>query len=248
MANNIELPKVYEINENTPEKYHIHAGKPKISYSQKTSWLDPMYHNNYIKQYFMGIPSQDNMFNVFGSEVGEFIEHTALGIPVKDDVVYLQQEDADVLLKLDYPENSVYEDEIVIDRGDYVIQGFTDRTEYLDGFEKGGRVGILDYKTGNVDTKAEFYGSSEYNQTTLYMYQKVIEGYVPEYSKVMLLGRKGNNRMYKSGLSRLRLSGDNKIIDTPYSEERALKVLADFDKVVKEISDSYKIYKKYFGK
>lgn len=242
MANKIELPKVYEIYENTPEKYHIHAGKPKISYSQKTSWLDKLYHANYIKQYFAGIPSQDNIFNIFGSETGEYIEALGIGVTPEVNTVYLQDEDRDVLKALTYPPNCIYEDEIVIDRGDYVIQGFTDRTELLDG----NRVGILDYKTGNIDTKAEFYASPEYGQTTLYMYQKVIEGLTPEYSQVVLLGRKGNNRMYKSGLSRLRLSGDNKTIETPYSAERAETLLLEFDQVVKEISETYKVYKKLF--
>lgn len=239
----IILPKVYEINENTPEKYHKHEGKPKISYSQKTSWNDAVYHKSYIKQYFMGIKSKDNMFNLMGSEVGEFIEFTARGLPTSTETIYLQDEDRKILLDLDYPENCVYEDEIVVDMGDYVIQGFTDRTEYLPDTY----VGILDYKTGNVDTKASFYGSEEYGQTTLYMYQKTVEGFKPAYSKVNLLGRKGNNRMYKNGLSRLRLTGDNKIIDTPYSPERAQKVLDSFDKSVKEISECYKIYLKYFG-
>ena len=242
MANKIILPKVYEINDNTPEKYHIHEGKPKISYSQKTSWLDPMYHANYIKQYFVGIPSKDNMFNIFGSEVGEFIEHTAMRIPPKTDLVYLEQDDKDILLALDYPENSVYEDEVVIDMGGYVIQGFTDRTTYYGD----NQVGIKDYKTGNVDSKAKFYASEEYGQTTLYMYQKEVEGYIPGYSHVELLGRKGNNRMYKSGLARLRLSGDNKIIDTPYSKERAERLLTEFDKTVKEISETYEVYRRLF--
>ena len=243
MANKIILPKVYEINENTPEKYHVHAGKPKISYSQKTSWLDPQYHGNYIKQYFSGVPSVDNIFNVFGSEVGEFIEAVANGEKSKSDTIYLEDEDRSILLGLDYPSKSVYEDEIVIDRGDYVIQGFTDRTQYFDD----GGVGIRDYKTGNVDTKAKFYASEEYGQTTLYMYQKEVEGFIPKYSHVMLLGRKGNNMMYKSGLSRVRLSGDNKIIDTPYSKERAEKLLLSFDKAVQEISETYKTYLKVFG-
>lgn len=242
MASKFELPRVYEIGKNTPEKYHKHAGKPKISYSQYTNWNDLEYHNEYIKQYFLGIPSVDNVFNLFGGEVGEFIEAIGTNIDYKKDTLYLEDADRDILRELDYPDNSVYEDEIVIDRGDYVIQGFTDRTEYVTPKI----VGIRDYKTGNADKKAEFYASDDYGQTTLYAYAKEEEGHEIGYSQVYLLSRKGNNMMYKSGLSRVRLEGKNKIIDTPYSRKRAEKLLKDIDRTVKEISNTYKVYKNYF--
>ncbi len=52
--------------------------------------------------------------------------------------------------------------------------------------------------------------------------------------------------MYKSRLSRVRLEGKHKIINTPYNRKRAEKLLKDIDRTVKEISNTYKVYKKYF--
>lgn len=235
---NIILPKVYE---NEGGKYPQHLGKYKVSSSQVTSWKDPEYNAQYILQYFSKIKLPDGIWATFGGETGTFIECHAKGIE-HPEYTMLSEEDKEYLKTLDYPENSVYEDEIVLEAEGYTVQGFTDRTELIDTET----IGILDYKTGNLAKKSVFYGSDEYQQTTLYCKQKVNEGFKVGYSKVQLLGRKGMNRMLKGTYHPIRLSGESVVIDTPYSEERVEKCLKDIDDAVKEISECYKVYLKYF--
>lgn len=224
------LPKTYKA---TLEKYEKYNGMPKLSYSQYTSWKDPLYKKDYMLGYFFDIKQDSNVWADFGSDVGSFIEHYSKGLPYKPTI--LSQDDLSILKKLEYPDNSEYEDEIVVNMGDFVIQGFIDRST----FNKN-KVSIYDYKTGNIDKKANYYASSDYGQTTLYSHQKILEGYDLEYSGVILLGRKGNGREGHP----IRLSGDIKHIETPYSKERANELLNNIRKVANEISDYYKVFQK----
>lgn len=229
----IILPKIYN---NEGGKYPQYKGKYKLSYSQYTSWRDIKYRDSYILQYFFGVQvkSPFEIFATYGTHCGEYIE--TKGGKVGD---LLSTADKTILDSLEYPKNSTYEDEIVFPVKDtkgeilFVIQGFIDRAEYLGD----NKVGILDYKTGNADKKVEEYGSLSYGQTTLYALCKETEGYSVEYSKVVLLGRKGNGRVGHP----LRLDGQVIDINTPYSKERADNVIKDMTKVAREISDYYKV-------
>jgi len=232
------LPKVYE---NEGNKYPQHKGKYKLSYSQYSSWIDPEYRNDYIVQYFLGIRLPDGIWAKYGGEVGTYIECKAnkTEFPVFE---MLSEEDKGFLDSLDYPPNCLYEDEICVDMESFVTQGFTDRTELLAPQS----LGIKDYKTGNLDKKASYYADEAYGQTTLYAYQKQQEGFEITYSRVCLLGRKGNNMTIKGVYYPIKLSGEYKIIDTPYSEERAQAVLDKMRIAAEEISDLYKVYLKFF--
>lgn len=238
----LNLPRKYH---NEGGKYPQHLGKNKMSYSQYNSWIDPDYRLEYIVQYFSGIKIEPVMVNgalsdiwsLYGSAVGDYISSKAEGNT--PEIRMLTPNCIQILDNLDYPGNSVYEDEIVIDCGDFCVQGFIDRAEYNEYNE----VSIIDFKTGNVDTKAEFYASEDYGQTSIYSYQKDLEGWIIGYSGVRLLGRKGNGQAKYP----LRLSGDIKDIPTPYSKERAEKVLEKIKKAAYEISDLYAVYNKYFG-
>lgn len=219
------LPRIYKA---TLPKFEKYNGKPKLSYSQITSFKDPLYRSQYILNYFFGIPDPGNIYAFFGGQVGEYIETN--GEIIGD---MLDEGTMKVLDDLERPEGSEHEVEIVIDRGDYVIQGFIDRMYPVDG-----GIEVLDFKTGNIDKKAAFYGSQDYQQTTLYSYALEQEGHTIKKSFVKLLGRKGNNM----GGNMLRLSGAIKDIPTPYSQERAEIFLAKTDKIAKEISDLYETY------
>jgi hypothetical protein len=236
--NIIILPRVFE---GRSGKYDEHKGKPKLSYSQHTSWKDPEYKSDYIVQYFSGIKLPDGIWATFGGEVGTYIECRANKTEMPE-FSMLSDEDKRFLDGLEYPSDCIYEDEICVDLGEFVVEGYTDRSEYI----KTVSVGILDYKTGNLDKKKEFYESDEYAQTTLYCYQKVKEGFKIEYSRVALLGRKGNNMTTKNGFQPIRLSGEFSVIETPYSSERAETILSDLRKSAEEISELYKVYLKYF--
>lgn len=235
----ILLPKVFEDRNGTRPEC---KGKPKLSYSQYSSYKDPEYQNQYYLQYFIGINLPSGEFAEFGSSCGEYIEDKANNEP-DSRVGCLSQDDIDALdAMIDYPENCVYEDEMIVDLGDFCLEGYSDRTWY----KEGKKVQIRDYKTLNLDKKADFYASEEYGQTTLYSFQKEREGYEIENSEVFGIGRKGSSLDGK-GNFKMRLSGDYKIIPTPYSKERADKVIESITKVAHQISDEYKIYLKYFG-
>ena len=230
------LPKRYEDRNG---KYPQHINKPKLSYSQYTSYKDPEYQNDYYVQYFSGINLGGNVFSDFGGYCGTKIEHIALG---KEYETPLLENDIKILTEqIDYPENCVYEDEICVDFGDFVAEGYIDRSEYI-----GDGVKVLDFKTLNIKKKAEFYASEEYGQSTLYCYDREQAGYKILESSVCGLGRKGVSFEGEKNY-RIRLSGEIIYIPTPYSKERAEKVLNSMREVAKQISDDYKIYLKYFS-
>lgn len=234
------LPKTYL--DRTPDgKYAHHNGKPKLSYSQVTAWKDARYRPDYIKQYFAKIDVPGNHFTDFGTDLGTYKEWVGTGRPEdsKPRMMYLKDEDTQWLDTLEYPEDCVYEDLIVVDCGDFVMEGYIDRCWYFPT----NKVRIRDFKTGNIPKKKAEYASPDYNQTTLYSYQKKLEGYEIEESDVMLFGRAGNNTQK----SPLRLTKEYEIIPTPYSDERALAFLDKVAVIAEEISDYYKQYLKFFG-
>lgn len=227
------LPKQYT---DKSGKYPQHEGKQKLSYSQYGSFTSELYRPDYIKQYFAGIKVGGNHFTDFGTDLGTYMEWVGLGRPQGEEpkTIYLSDKDKNWLDTLEYPENCIYEDLIVVDCGEFVIEGYIDRCWYLPE----NRVRIRDFKTGNIKTKASEYASPDYNQTTLYCYQKEQEGYTIDDSDVMLFGRGGNN----SQKSPLKLTQEYMKISTPYSTDRALKFLDKVTVVAKEISEQYKRY------
>lgn len=228
----LDLPKVYEVNEKTPEKYKKYKDMPKLSYSAYNSFNEEAYKGEFFANYFLGIKGEGNIFTQYGGKCGKLFE---TGSETSD----LSDFDVEVIRGIERPANTLYEVEIVVDRGSYVIQGFIDR-EYLD---VEGNLVIDDLKTGAIKTKKDFYGGTEYQQTTLYAYQRELEGEHIAYSGVILLDRKGNG----SSNHPLRLTGEIEYIPTPYSKKRAETFLKSFDKTAKEIESYYKVYKRYFN-
>ena len=216
--------------------------KPKISYSQYSSYKDEEYQDQYYLQYFSNIRLPSGEFAEFGTSCGQFIEDVGMGITTPR-TGCLSKEDVEIILdKITFHPNSVYEDKIIVDCGDYLIEGYADRIKYLDNKE----VEVEDFKTLNIDTKRKFYESEEYGQTALYSYKKEKEGYIVKRSFVTGLGRKGSS-LDGTGNFKMRLSGVVEEIETPYTKERGEKVIEDITKVVHQISDDYKIFIKYFG-
>lgn len=232
----MNLPKILKT---TDERYQHLVGKPALSYSQIQSWLDPTYKAGYIKQYICGIKDiEDNkMFAEFGSACGTYLE----GLYNKDMSCHdeyrhlLSDFDRGVLDKVETYPNSVYEDYLVIDRGDYVIQGYADRTIYKDD-----TVIVEDFKTGSIDKKHDYYRGDEYIQTDLYAYILEQKGYKIEDCRVTLFDRKGNGTEKHP----IRLTGEFITINRGYNKKLAEKFLKQADKVAKEISDFNTIYQK----
>ena len=228
------LPRKFE---DKSGKYVYLNGKPKLSYSQITSWMDNQYRPSYIKQYIAGIKLPSGVFAEYGSACGTYIEALGTGnISAHDDYKHLlSDEDRKILEGLQLPENSIYEDLIVIDLEDFVIEGFMDRGTYLDG----NRVKIVDYKTGSIAKKSSFYSSKDYKQTGVYAYARDIEGYSVVDCGVIMLDRAGNN----SPKSPIRLTGKVEYIETPYNKKEIENFLnKDVRKIAKEISSYYSKY------
>ena len=226
MALNKILPRIYE---NEKGNYSEHKGKPKLSYSAYNSFVEEGYRGEMFANYFLGLPNEGNIFTAYGSMCGKYFEEKIN--------TGLTDFDCSVIDSIERPENARYESEIVIDRGWFVIQGFSDR----EFFHQDGLI-IEDLKTGAISSKASFYGSEDYQQTTLYAHQRNLEGYNIIGSRVILLDRKGNGQEKYP----LRLTGEVEYIDTPYSVERAEKFLNKFDRVAEEIAEYYSTYLKYF--
>ena len=216
--------------------------KPKISYSQYSSYKDEEYQDQYYLQYFSNIRLPSGEFAEFGTSCGQFIEDVGMGItPPRTGC--LSKEDIEIILdKITFHPNSVYEDKIIVDCDGFILEGYADRIKYLDNKE----VEVEDFKTLNIDTKRKFYESEEYGQTALYSHHKEKEGYTVKRSFVTGLGRKGSS-LDGTGNFKMRLSGVVEEIETPYTKERGEKVIEDITKVVHQISDDYKIFIKYFG-
>ena len=234
------LPRVFDNNagkgHSENDKY---LGLPKISYSQLGSWRDPKYRKDYFKNYFAGISLPQGVFAEYGTACGKFMESfgETRDITKAEILPMLSSSDIEILKQIEYPEDSIYEEHIVIYREDlgYIIEGFADRIIY-----EGNDIIVEDFKTGNLTDKADFYASDDYMQTRLYAYRKIQQGYNLKDCRVLMLGRKGNG----SEKHPMRLSGETKYIPTPYDEKKVEEFLKGVDETVKEISEYYQTYLK----
>jgi len=238
LKSKVVLPKIYDSkSDGASGRFPQHDGKPKISYSQYNSWCEDTYRGAYIGKYFIGVPDPGNIFTDFGGYCGEYLE---TGV---DKSNYLDAQDIKWLDTVEKPENAEYEREIVLDRGVYVAQGFIDQNYKVE--KANGDMDVIDFKTGG-EKKIADYASDDYQQTTLYCRALVEEGIEINYSGVQLLPRKGN-RLDKEADHPMRLDGKPIDVPTPYSKERSDKFLKKLDATVKDISDHYKCYLKFFG-
>lgn len=232
------LPRTFK---DTTGKYPQHEGKPKLSYSQVNSWKDEKYHPGYIQSYFLKIPSESGIFAQAGTDFGTMVEWIGNGRKgEKPTPTVLTMENVmEVAESVEYKPNSIYEDLIVVDCGDFVIEGYADKCTYNDD----NSVEILDYKTGNIKKGKSKYGTKSYMQTRLYAYQKEIEGYDIKKCTVRLYARKGNG----SEKYPIYLTGEMIEYELEYNKKDVEKYLKEVGKIAKEISDCYKTYLKFFN-
>lgn len=254
MKEQLNLPRIYKA---TDKKFKKHNGKAKLSYSQHTSWKDPQYKNSYILGYIFGIPQPPNFWAGFGTYCGTSLEYRMKPDSAKGKdketldkaFEYFNVKDVETLIRADkmFPENAVYEREIVLDRGSYVTQGFID-VNYDSKIPVGDVsetvANIIDAKTGGKNSKTKgtaFYASDKYGQTKLYMKALVEEGEKPGYCGVVFL-----DRTYEGEFEDpiLHLSGEILEVETPYTEEKVEVLLKDMDNTAKEISELKDTYDK----
>jgi len=234
----LNLPRVYKAKD---KKFEKHNGKPKLSYSQYTSYIDPQYNTGYILGYIFGLGQDSNFWAGFGTYCGTSIEYRmdpgkAQGkdaVTLKEAFSYFNEKDIETLGKADkmFPDNTVYEREIVLDRGHYVTQGFIDVN-----YSKDKKEDVIDVKTGGKSSKTKgtsFYGSDKYGQTRLYARALEEEGEEIGYCGVVFL-----DRTYEGTFEDpiLHLSGDIIQVTTPYTKKETDALLVKMDKVAEEIS------------
>lgn len=244
----IKLPKQYEYKEGiTNPEYKKYDGWEKISYSQKTSFESELYRGQYLASYFGEIPDPGNVFSMFGSMCGEYLDTSN---QVKDS--YLDESDLEVLDNVihGHPKDSVFEFEIVIDLEPFglkntCLQAFVDRLSVEKGVTS-----VVDFKTGG-ENKKEYYLSDEYEQLDIYCYGLELLGYKNLKPEVILLSRKGNQldktAMHFNGKTPmgLRLNGDIFPLEREYDKSKSEAILKGVADTCIKISDYYAVYNKY---
>lgn len=229
----IELPTVltekcwfYKDNE---ELCKPHLGKFYISYSSVDGFLN--YIEDFIKQKFVGLKLPDSIYASFGSYVGHALEHGKF--PDENPYGFTGQENFNI--EAFRPEGAEYERMILIDMGEYVILGFVDRfTESKEGCQ------IVDLKTGGKN-KEKAYQEDDYIQTVLYAHEIESKGKKISSTDILFVRREGSHVNLP-----LKISEEQFFIPLEYNEKRVKYALAKVDKAVKEISEYWKVYKKYF--
>jgi hypothetical protein len=229
----IELPSKLEKSnwfyEGNEKLIDPHLGKFYVSYSTVSSWED--YRTDFIKQKLAGIKLPDSIYGAFGTWVGTSVEHGEVqpnnyGFTGEDNINLIER-----------TENDKYERMILIDMGEYCIIGFVDIMREISPKV----VQTIDIKTGGAK-KEEEYKKESYIQTTLYSKALEDEGYTINASGVWFCRRTGSH--IKPPLN---LSNEQFYIPLEYNEKRVKYALDKVDRVVKEISEYYKLYQKIFA-
>lgn len=205
-----------------------HLDKYYISYSTISSWED--YRGDFIKQKLVGIKLPDSIYGSFGTWVGTSVEH---GEVQPNNYGFTGGENINLIERT---ENDKYERMILIDMGEYVIIGFVDIMQEFSPMV----ANVLDIKTGG-SKKEDQYKDDKYIQTTLYSRALELEGYKINKSGVWFCRRTGSH--IKPPLN---LSTEQFYIPLEYNEKRVKYALDKTDRVVREISEYFKVYTKFF--
>lgn len=221
----IKLPKICE-----------KTGKPKLSYSQINAWEN--YKQDYIKQYFMGIKLPSSPYAEFGTNIGVARE--------TGDYSMFDIETREILEQIPRVDGTLYEREILLDMGDFVVQGFIDEfvphttnvvelvPESL--YKVTPSYIIIDNKTGGKGKDSE-YRSKDYLQTVIYRMALEQDGIVVSDTQVRFFLRSGSH--FKPPM---KLSGEVFIIPIDYNAERVEYAKAKLRRIASEISEMYSAY------
>lgn len=215
-------------------------GKPRISYSQVTSFESVTAFNQlekfksisgvtgYALSYFMNYnfpPSPMDIYAPFGSDVEDAI--------CSGDYSKFDTEETAILKQI--KTIGTFQKEVVVDFGEFELTGYID--DCLPDLSY-----LRDYKTVSKKSAHDKYGNNNYYQLDVYALHKYMtEGRLPDKLEVCAIHRKGSH--FKPPL---KVEGFE-YIDRPISEERLMMVKAKVDSTVREISDLYKAYLRVCG-
>jgi hypothetical protein len=228
----VKLPTVLNEDcwfyEDNKELCEPHKGKYYISYSSVNSWGG--YRENLIKQKFVGIELQGGVYAELGNYFGEAVENGKFA--KENPQGFTGQENLKLVPR---PKKAEYEKMILIDMGEYVIIGFIDIYDEVKGVA---RVG--DIKTGGARKEKE-YADPKYIQVMLYAHAIEQTGKEIGETYVWFVRRTGSHINPP-----LHISDEQFKIPLEYTPERVAYALGKVDDTVKELSEYYKAYLKYF--
>lgn len=207
-----------------------------ISYSQYSSFKSAKSYNlglpgyqEYILSYFMGMRWEDSGYAQFGQDVEDYI------CEKKGSEKFSASERAtlDKVQPL-----GVFQREVKLWLGsDVYLLGYID--DSLDDMSV-----IRDYKTGSLNS-CKRYHTKEYEQLNLYSaYVKQETGKLPERAEVVAIERFGSCHGLINRRDKLSVGNEIWPIDKTPTEEEVEKSMNSLLKVVFDISDYYKVFKK----
>lgn len=207
-----------------------------ISYSQYTKWKESK--RKYIRRYFFGEKEDAGAYAEFGTKVGEALEHNDFSGFSKEDQKFLK-----TIPRLTEFEREV---DLYFDEG-FRLMGYIDSNNIHSNLVFDSQPptcvklsnNIIDYKTGDIEDKKEFYASKDYKQLKLYGEAlKQETGMYPGKLEVVLIGRKGN--AFKG--QPLELTREFVTIPQVIDPDEIEEIKKDVVKVAKEISECYKLF------
>lgn len=197
------------------------TGKQMVSYSQLSCYKESF--RNYVRRYFFTEKFTGNYYTDFGNKVGTALE--------KDDYSAFTKPEQTTLKKVTRYDD--FERRIEWHFEEFFVLGFIDTSTSIP-------TKIGDYKTGDPDKVTIKYESEGYQQ--LEIYSRAIEqetGKLPEEAHVFIIERIGNP--YKEDL---KVGKRIVVVTKNITPERIEEVKQEVLKIVKEISDYYKVFLK----
>lgn len=244
----IELPRIYTRDkwaENKIPEHKKYIGKQYISWSQIESYNDKSGFNTgfdgdleYILSYFSGFTFPDMGWGDFGTQVENYITERKDGDKFSD-------EEKEVLEKI--TPLGVYQKEIClyIEELDVIVLGFIDDMSPI--IESTVKI-VRDYKTKSESSKKDLHLDKKHQLEIYVLYLKQ-QGVTVKNAEYCIIERLGGYQCMQGG-GRDVLKVGKRIWYEPYNkaldEKRLIQTKKLLISTIKDISETYKIYNKFF--
>lgn len=214
-------------------------GNYYISYSQFSSFISEDGFNTglpgwseYILSYFMGKSWPDQGWAEFGSQVEDYICE-------RKHIEFFSEEEMKTMNSIEPLGNFQVEVKLWLAANLYLLGYIDDAKKDLSK--------LRDYKTASISSKDK-YSKKDYYQLDLYsMWVKQETGEYPKEVEVCVIQRKGSCFGLVNRRDLLSVGENVWYIPRELSEERMEKIKTDLMRVIFEISDLYKVFKKVRG-
>ncbi len=208
-------------------------GKPYISYSQFAKWKEEKSFNlgiegkyEYIASYFLGKQFADKGWAQFGKEVEAYICNREF---------HFNFNDAEKQVLESIQPLGVFQQEIEVDFGDFVLYGFID--DCAPDYSK-----IVDIKTGSNSSRQKYYQNNYYQMDAYALWVRQKKGFIPE-AEVLIVERLGNC-MLEGGRFALTVGTNIWTVKREITNERLDKLEGEIRAVALEIEKHYNTFLK----